>query len=476
MLLIVFLDVWIAASLAAVTFAKGFERCLPLAAFYLLIFPNEAQLEIGGVFDLTTQRVVVLVLTMLWVLMGRTATPRRSGIPMGLLMGAYAAWMLLSSANSVVPWISFKSTVSQCFDFFLLYGIYLSSISSVKMLYRVLEGVVAGMLFCSVLGTIEAYTDWSPLSLFPNLVSRFSDLAGVVNDRGQRVQSTSGHPILFGATLAMGIPLALHLLTQAQTQARRVYLWSAILLMILCLYKTGSRGPWLAFLIACAVLLVAGYSGVRRHLAVIAALTIAILVTRPGVTQSIADMYAATRDPTSPEGQSYQWRYLLYHLAQQELGKSTERALWGYGPESFYYLNLSAPFLVDGEERQVSVLSCDSAVVEVAMDTGYVGLLLLTSIFAGAALSAIRLYRRVTSQRPLMLVLLVTLGAFCFMMTNVELYGWGQQNYLLWIVIALMMAGPNISELARDQALVAPADSYWRTAPSYADYAADNSR
>ena len=457
MALILFLQASIAIGLILYAMSRGFEAVLPAAAFFLLLLPNEAQLQLAGMFDLTTQRVTVLILLVLWVSIGKKKQHAEM-LPLRWMIALVIGWMLLSSANSVVPTISFKTTLSQAFDYFAVYVIFATSITQVGTLKRILFAFVCAMMACSVIGYIEAYTGWSVISIFPELPSRFSDLGGGSNDRGLRVQSTFGHAILFGATLAMVIPMAMYLLSQAKAGGRRMFLWVALLLMIACIYKTSSRGPWIALGISFAVLLLLGHQSIRRYLTVMALLTIMVLVARPGVGASISSMYEATRDPTSPEGQSYQWRYMLYHLAGQELGKSTERALWGYGPESFFYLGLTAPFMVDGQTRTVKVLSCDSAVVEILIDTGYVGFLLVALILVKAGLTARRVYADGgPDAKGLALAMALAVGAFSFMMTNVEIYGWGQQNYMLWILVAMIMVSPRLVKTLKTQTVEAVA-------------------
>ena len=34
--------------------------------------------------------------------------------------------------------------------------------------------------------------------------------------------------------------------------------------------------------------------------------------------------------------------------------------------------------------------------------------------------------------------------AFFFMMTNVSIFGWGQQTYLLWVMLAIAMVYPRL--------------------------------
>ncbi len=449
MMLILLLDILAVGSLCVVVLKRGFEGALPLAAFLLILFPNESQIQLPGLFDFTTQRIVVAALIVLYFSYGRRQreTEPDKPLPLRYLILLIIGWMLLSSVNSVVPSVSIKSTLSQVFDFFVPYYIYAKTVSKVETVREILFAFVSGTFLCSIFGFFEAYQGWSVLSLFPALASRFSGIAGVASDRGIRVQSTFGHAILFGAALAMAIPLALYLLTVTESKWRKFFLWAAILLMFVNIYKTGSRGPWMALALSLAILLVLGRGQMRKYLILIVTLAVIVLVARPGVWNTIADLYGETINPTTVQGQSYEWRYLLYDISKKELSKSVGRSLWGYGPESFYFLGLTAPFMVDGEMHMVKVESCDSAVVELMMDTGYVGFFLVAALLLKAGLVTLRnFFSMPKPENSLCVVFFANLAAFGFLMTSVELFNWGQQAYLLWIIIALAMIYPACSK------------------------------
>jgi hypothetical protein len=62
MTLVLIIDVLAIGLLFATTLTKGFERTLPVAAFLMMLFPMESQIPLPGLFDLTTQRLIVIAL------------------------------------------------------------------------------------------------------------------------------------------------------------------------------------------------------------------------------------------------------------------------------------------------------------------------------------------------------------------------------------------------------------------------------
>src|SRR6185437_6716036 len=112
MAIAVICDLFCTLWLIATAMRKGFGSALGLAAALLLVFPSGSRIPLPGLFDLTTQRVIVVVLVGMYLGIGRKNSGESADgpIPMRYLLSALLLWMLLSSAQSVVPAISFKST------------------------------------------------------------------------------------------------------------------------------------------------------------------------------------------------------------------------------------------------------------------------------------------------------------------------------------------------------------------------------
>lgn len=445
MALILILGAVVTVALIVGALRFGFERTLPLAAFLLVIFPNECQINLSGLFDLTTQRLIVIILLTLYLGAGRRK--QRHGtraLPLKYLLICYVVWLLISTANSIVFSISLKTVLSQIFDFYLPYYIFAKSISRVETVHRIIWAFMLAVCACCVFGAVEAYKGWSILSLFPTLHGRFASLTRVVLERGLRVQSTFAHPILFGAALSLAIPQTLYLLAVAKTKPQKALCWIGLLLMFVNIYKTTSRGPWLALLLSLLLLVLFSQWRVKKYVVWIVLLSVVTLIVRPGVWESIKNLYVATGDPDSPQGVSYEWRYALYRIGFQHLNADLSRGLWGYGPESFYYLGWRGEFLGD----MVTYDTCDSSIAAVMIETGYIGLFLVLAIFVTAGAKIFVVARRMSAPaKHLAIILFINISAFLFLMTNVALFGWGQQSYMLWTIFALSMVYPRLIQV-----------------------------
>ncbi|HUY14103.1 MAG TPA: O-antigen ligase family protein [Terriglobia bacterium] len=447
MILVLVIDVLVISTLVWVALTRGLERALPFAAFVLVLVPRQSNIAVPGLPDVTTARLTVLSLALLYVVFGRAqSTTRSAGRPaLAILILADLAWLATSTADSVVPLVSFKALLSQALDFFLVYYIFFKAATDLNTIRRILGGIVSAIGVCCILGYFEAYHQWTVMQYFPAI----TDLAGSSSQglavglgRGLRIRSTFPHPILFGAALAFAIPLTLYLIKTAQSRAGKIILWASLMLMFMNIYKTASRGPWLALIISMALLVIFSRSEVRKYIVWLAVLSAFVLIVRPGVWDTIKSDYDATLVPDSPEGESYQYRYELLHLATRRIGGDLDRALWGYGPESFFDLHLQGVNPDTG--NSFTYVSCDSAVAELMIETGYVGFVLVVLMLLKMAKIAFSGYRSLPPPYgELSLSFFIVIAAFCFMMTNVAIYGWGQQSYFLWIVFALSEVLPS---------------------------------
>jgi len=437
--LIYLLDFAAIALLVGVAFYKGVEQALPFLAFFMVLIPNESKIPLPGLFDLTTQRLVLVTVAALYFLLGeRNAQAGRTArTSLKYLIAAHIGWSLISTANSVVFDISFKRLLSQVLEYYLLYYVLTRAVSQVRTIHKILFAIVAAIGVCGIFAYLEAYHSWSVLSLFPEEFSAYGTEPMVEFGRGLRVRATFPHPILFGGAIAITIPLALYLQTIFLSRLQRILLWLAILLMFLSLYKTGSRGPWIALTLSLGVLFLVWQNRARAYLALLGILAFSVLVMRPGVSATIQDTYAATLDDTTPMGASYEYRFALLDVAKQALARSPARETWGYGMGSFRSLGLEARF----RRGTYPFLSCDSAWIELMVETGYVGLLLIAALLLRAAqITLVNFLRLPKPDAYLLLVLFIDMVAFYFAMMSVSTYSWGQNGHMLWMLIAMSMA------------------------------------
>lgn len=446
MLVIVLIDVLIVATLVIVAIRRGLEEALPYFAFIITLIPDECRIALPGLFDLRAQRVAVIVLAILFLASRRKSQIRT--VPLKRLMLVNLVWVLASTSVSIVFMTSVKQGVAQLIEYYFLYYIIVKTVTDVRTVTKIVAAMVAAMCLCSVLGLLEIYARWNLLSMFPlETQSIYGTLYLDAFDRGIRARSMFVHPIHFGAALAMVIPFAFYLLTSSSRGwLQKAFLNLSLVLMFWSLYKTGSRGPWVAAAVAMLILTIASESKIRKRVTRVAAFAGLLLILRPGITDTLVNMYDATFDPGSRMGSSFQYRPILLRTVLENLNDNPLRAVLGFGLGSFREKGLIVEMPAVGTYRSYT---CDSTWILSWYETGYIGLIVFSALLLQPGFLALRSYRKLPRpDRSFSLVIVSSLTTFYVVMGSVAIYGWGQNGHMLWMIIAISIAYTSLK--ARD--------------------------
>jgi hypothetical protein len=251
---------------------QSLENALPVFAFFVVLMPLESRLVIPGVCDFNTMRLSLMTMLVLYLVKREPST--QDTIPLKWLMLLNVAWAICSTVFSLSLVTSIKQMISQVLEYYLLYFLFVRITTKLQTLYSILYAVVMAMGLCCVFSLFEAYDHWSILRIFPsNLWITYDgghDPLYIEWGRGLRVRSTFPHPILFGDALAVTIPIALFLLSIWEKGRQRLMLSVSLLLMIWAIYKTSSRGPWIALGMCCCLLFLLANGRVRKYLLITA--------------------------------------------------------------------------------------------------------------------------------------------------------------------------------------------------------------
>lgn len=429
---------------------RRLENAFPVLCFFLVLMPLEARLVVPGLFDFNTMRVSLLTLLVLTFVRGERAD--YNPVPLKNLMFLHIGWAVCSTLYSLSVATSAKQLISQILEYYLLYFLLVRSITTMRTLYNMIFAISMAMGVCCLFSLLEAYANWSILRIFPS--SLWITYNGGVDPlyiewgRGLRVRSTFPHPILFGDALAMSIPLTIYLLSIWERQSERVLLWISLPLMFWAIYKTSSRGPWIATGICSVLLFLFIRNQVRKYLLTIFLVTVVALVARPGIWSTIDGLYSASTDASSPVGSSYLYRDALNQAVKSAVAKDTGRALLGYGLGTFRELGLDIQFL----DHVKHWYTCDNNWAAFLYETGYVGLFLIGALLFRALFIAIQTYRLLPAPHAYLSgVIAIALSGFFFLLLSVAGYSWGQQGYMAWILISVAVSHSRLGEAAAEQ-------------------------
>jgi O-antigen ligase len=279
-----------------------------------------------------------------------------------------------------------------------------------------------------MIGTVEKYTG-------RNLAAM---VVPYMADDDVSISSTYRHRILFGYAMALAFPLTLALRKAATTKWQRFLLEAAFLLLPAACYFSNSRGPWVGCALAGVMMLVLGDRVVRRKLRLASILVAAVLIMRPGVLETIQDLWRDTFDDSSVKGKSASYRKELWRVAYKNLDKSG-RMLIGFGGHSTESMDLSDDFEhgAGGRADQLGYTSWDSEYAADFMKFGLLGLVLEACLYVTIFRMVINSWRFSSGDdRRIAAACAATCAVFLWAMSTVAIFN-AQLEFFFWSVIAI---------------------------------------
>lgn len=420
-------------------FQKGFLWALVLFSFVTnrLILPG------GGGFELTFQRLLLVLVTLYWIVW-ITRNPHPGHVP---FLGLVVAWWvanLLSLVFAAYFDLSVKWFVSFSTEFILYYVIVATSVTNLDDALRTFRTLCFSSTLIAVLATIEYYSGLNP----------FIAWVGIAQPSGDGdVLVTFQHRILLGYAMAMGWPLLLALALDAPPGRARMLGFAATMAALGSCYFSSSRGPWFAAALAGVVMCFAGSGSTRKVMRIFAVLTLVVLVLRPGVRATIYDLTNSTFDPDSYRGRSYYYRKELWPAAFDLVKASAGRFLFGYGGLATEKMDLSARFQYGGNSFRTGYSSWDNNYAADLVEFGYVGLALEAAFYACVLVASARAVRRCPPvHRDKAAAVFTAAVVYAFALTNV--YMFSPQLKCLFLALAVVgnRLGDPVSQPAEEPA------------------------
>lgn len=414
---------------------SDYNSGLCLAVFLCIFLTHHIVLETGGNFpNFTIQRLILILLFITWLLSHQKSEQSFTHVPFFnilVLIGVVNLVSLLMSADFV---FSLKQYLSFTVEIILFYTLIMTVLSSSNKddIIRLLSYSCFALAVIAFFAIIERYTGFNPVdALVPGYV-RQSKYSG-------DILSTYPHRILLGAAMAMGWPLALALADYFKKErSKSVLFWGFIIMLVPSCYFSFSRGPWIASLIAGGVMLILGSGNIKKKLIFVMVLISLILIMKPGVFDTIRNLFEETLNPSSFKGETYQYRWELWSIAYEEVSKSIGRFLFGYGPGMSEVFHFDRILSYSGDRYEV--WSWDNQYAVYFLEGGLIGLALSITLYLSVLGSLFIRWRKVDKQyKNLIAGISASVVVMLFMMTNVKIFA-PQLNYLFWTLISSAIA------------------------------------
>ena len=362
------------------------DAATALSCLVALVFAVPSQLIVGPLGASGTPAYVLGMLLLLWwglVLLAPHLGLRPGRNPVRLVLLALGAAVLASYAAGMLrPATAAEISAA---DRGLLaaaawLGIALMATDGIPSRARLdvlLRRLVHAAAFLAVLGLLQFSLglDIAGYLHYPGL--RVNGDIAVVQERSgfRRVAGTATHPIEFGVTLALLLPLALHFALNGPASRRKTP-WLEVLLIAVALFTSLSRAAFVAVGVVAVVLFPAWSRRRRRQaLLVLPVFLVCVRLAVPGLVGTIVSLF--TNFSTDPSTTA---RMDRYGIAGHFL---SERPLLGRGLFTF----LPSQYLI-----------FDNQYVLAAMELGLVGVCVLMAMFLVSAAAARGARHRFTDQ------------------------------------------------------------------------------
>lgn len=316
--------------------------------------------SVGGV-RLTFVDITLSVLLLTWMLRFLVRRDEIVGtpvdLPLVLLIGLAIASFVFGTAYAVTPEITrqFLKLINSMLFFFTIVQI----VRTRRDLEMVVKALIVGGALAGAIGAILYHLPAAQASNLLRSLRPFGYPTGevlrYVEDAGVRTTTlraigTSVDPNVFGALLLVTGTLALAWLLAARGAARR-WLAVAVLAIVYALLLSLSRGSWVGFAVAVAVLGLAGYR--RLFLVVPAVLLPAVVLFSGQLARYVEHFLKAVYAQDQATGMRLGEYKDAINLIQQNpwLGVG-----FGAAPSGDLYLGVSSTYLLIGEEMGITGL------------------------------------------------------------------------------------------------------------------------
>jgi putative inorganic carbon (HCO3(-)) transporter len=337
---------------------------------------------------------------LLWLLWALRTPPAGLGTIHTWLL-AVLAIAVLATGFSPVPVAAFKGLL-KLVSYLGVYALMQQLLREAPQWWdRLVAALLAGELITSVIGIRQLYGDSSALA-------RWSDNNSVAEGT-VRIYSTLENPNLLGGFLLPILPLAVVALLRWPGRARRLFALTALVLGLVALVLTYSRGAWMGMVGSLGLLGLLLAMRQTRHwppfwrrtlpilLLVGAAVALAVLVTQVEPLRVRVMSLVAGREDSSNNFRINVWTSVLAMIQ--------DRPWIGIGPGNSAF-NLIYPLY---QQPKFNALSAYSIPLELTVEAGIPGLLAGLGLFVTAMRTGLAQWR---SDGPLVLPSLAAVAVF----------------------------------------------------------------
>jgi O-Antigen ligase len=412
-----------------VAFAVSRPRLISLVAVpVFLLLPPTIRVPLSVVPELTPLRILIFLAVVGWAL--RERTENTSSLPAAyVILGTV---FVLYVVGDAVP--HGTSSLNRGLDYSLegLLTAWAASraIRDKRDLLNLVDLLIGVITVAAALGLLEVVTNHYLIAAQEPFFFH-----APARDGSLRAQGIFPHPLVYGAALAVMLPVAI-VRGLTTTGRRRLLAGVACCFIALGILAGSERGPWAGALVAVVILMLFLHG--KRRLAIVGVVTLAAvalaLSPEGGKVGTLVSGVFNPRGSGETAGYTVEYREKL-------LAASTafaESHPFGTGPGLAHELDFLA---IVGGNRTNLAESIDNAYAKYAVEIGPVGLALFL-LWLGSVLLAAWRARRHPDDELASLATAILAGEVAMLVTSttVATFSWAQLAAIFWILVGITMA------------------------------------
>lgn len=421
--------------LCAVAFIH-LEKFLLVVVLFSILVPIDVAIRTEGLPRIGPTRIIFAAFVCGWFFRLLTGGKkiRLTELPVMKYVLIFLAANLVSAFFSIIPRRSVFALLSLSFEQILLFYMVYQFMKNPSFRAGLKKTILWATAAACCFGVYELFTHQNPfLQFYPE---------GELAFRGGllRVQSVFFHSIAFGCFLNLVVPFVMVDLFGKSSMREKIVSGLLLMVMLLMLFCTISRGPWMGFIIQIMVFMgIWGKERISRLLSAIiiigllGTITLLSLISIPDtrhLSDALVNPNRISIGKIHEESSEY-YRIALWKAVLEKL----EGAKWiyGLGPGTFYLADIEASYA--GHSHTLTAADCHYA--KVLAESGILGLAAFLILMSAVCFQFIRAIKRsIGNERLFMIWGLAAVVGFLFENITVSMFDYLPLSLLFWILVA----------------------------------------
>jgi len=265
-----------------------FEIALFFTLFMFPLIPKYLGIDLStllvhGLPIINTQRILLGTLLLGWVLRKAMSRDRFSKTPLSKLILILFLVQAFSVFTAVDKRVALLHLFSYLFEYYLVFYMIFDVIRTKEQIKKTMVVIIVSAGIIGIIGLTEYISGHNFYSVVTPVRELMGSAINIQERLGvKRVEISFGHAISCGMYLVLVIPISFFFLSCAKSGFMKAIWWIFSLMLLIVLYLTRSRGPWVGLMGAMMwVLLIGKYVPKYRKRILVTGLLVCLFLVQP---------------------------------------------------------------------------------------------------------------------------------------------------------------------------------------------------